>query len=175
MIHFTIFTSHQTHRHWIMIYAILNLLFFCSRCLDWSAWSNPKFIYVSLFFSSPEMIHTTKPAHPSMTSRLLKKTTYRSFLFAPTLIFVWKLNCFQNVGTKDFGNHFWIAGNVVRDSQTVMHTKFLQKKSAMVYCSTWGDRKFHCIIGNHRYDFSQEIPSHIYCFVTKLGLTQSLP
>ena len=69
---FTIFTSHQTHIHWIMIYAILNLLFFCSRRLDWSAWSNPKFIYVSLFFSSPQMIYTTKPAHPSMTSCLLK-------------------------------------------------------------------------------------------------------
>ena len=56
-----------------------------------------------------------------------------------------------------------------------MHTKSLPKKSAMVYGSTLGDRKFHCIIGNHRYDFSQEIPIHIYCFVTELGLTQSLP
>ena len=158
-----------------MIYAILNLLFFCSRRLDWSAWSNPKFIYVSLFFSSPQMIYTTKPAHSSMTSCLFKKLpTDRSFLRRPWYLFE-ILNCFQNVGTKDFGNHFWIAGNVVRDSQTVMHTKSLRKKSAMVYGSTWGDRKFHCIIWNHRYDFSQEIPSHIYCFVTELGLTQSLP
>ena len=100
--------------------------------------------------------------------------TDRSFLRRPWYLFA-ILNCFQNVGTEDFGNHFWIAGNVVRDSQTVMHTKSLRKKSAMVYGSTRGDRKFHCIIGNHRYDFSQETPSHINCFVTELGLTQSLP
>ena len=72
MIHFTIFTSHQTHIHWIMIYTILNLLCFCLRRLDWSAWSNPKFIYVSLFFSSPQMWYNKKLAHPSVTSRLLK-------------------------------------------------------------------------------------------------------
>ena len=56
-----------------------------------------------------------------------------------------------------------------------MHTKSLGKKSAMVYGSMWGDGEFHCIIGNHRYDFSQEIPSHIYCFVTELGLTKAYP
>ena len=56
-----------------------------------------------------------------------------------------------------------------------MHTKSLRKKSAMVYGSTRGDRKFHCIIGNHRYDFPQEIPSHIYCFVPELGLTKAYP
>ena len=147
------------------------------------------------------MWYNKKPARPSMTSRLLKKnptdlkwtcnrkrkvllrpkhnrravsanTTYRSFLF---LRRPWYLFAILNYGTKDFGNHFWIAGNVVRDSQTVMHTKSLRKKSAMVYGSTRGDRKFHCIIGTHRYDFSQEIPSHVYCFVNELGRTQSLP
>ena len=162
-----------------------------------------KFIYVNLFFSSPQMWYNKKPAHSSITSRLLKKKsprfeinmqqkaestvkatigvpfpptlpTDRSYLCRPWYLFA-ILNCFQNVGTKDFGSHFWIAGNVVRDSQTVMHTKSLWKKSAMVYGSTRADRKFHYIIGNHRYDFSQEIPSHIYCFVTELGLTQSLP
>ena len=56
-----------------------------------------------------------------------------------------------------------------------MHTKSLRKKSVVVYGSTRGDRKFHCIIGNHRYDFSQKISGHIYCFVTELGLTKAYP
>ena len=41
---------------------------------NWSAWSNPKFIYVSLFFSSTQMWYNKKPAYPSVTSRLLKKS-----------------------------------------------------------------------------------------------------
>ena len=38
----------------------------------------PKFIYVSLFFSSPQMSYNKQPARPSMTSRLLKKKKKKS-------------------------------------------------------------------------------------------------